>query len=1433
MGIKLSGLKKWFDDAADTAGNGIAAGYHGVNPFDGGQGFTTRQVQQAPGQRTGFERTWDQFNQFDGGRSWKEAAPQNDRSGWGQLTHNGATNLTGNLLVKPFVINPLQIVAETGRGIAADVTQNVAAQDAGRHRQWENIKASIPGFIGGQVWHAGATLKEIPRAIQGDIMGGSLIPQANQNDGRHDGFDHFLNNAGFAVSNPAGFVMDKGFHKGPHAPTVEQQQAYNKGMQNLNQTVVGQMVSPVEGLAGDWGGNDVKAALQAGGYDTEATGAQKYFANPVMGAFGTYGLAKGAMETPSSVKSAYLGDAPKTMQNVMIKQVLDEAKSGGTKGPTIKVPGKGTRPADVLQTKLEDAWNKNDMAGAQKVINQLPPELKTPMQAIHDTKMGAAPATHPVVDPVTHQIKIVPNETATPGPTIKVPGRGKQDLQTNPPLIQDAAQPGAQPTVAIKNPSTPQPGYPSTLQNRSFIKTVIEDSNTAPKIKAALSDLDSTYMSRNTKALQTKAANLVKEYRDVAENMSRNATDDIGVAVSSELIKALQKEGNYTAAVEVAGSVAKNLTEAGRMVQAASIYGKLTPEGVLRFAQNEINKYNAATGKNIKLNPTDAQKLSKMADDINKMPEGPAKNAAAAKLVAEVQRTMPSTLAQKLGTLQTMAQLLNPKTNIRNIGGNTIFAGMEGVSQTLGAGLDKGITAIRRARGDEGAIRTTGLPNIKVQLKGVKNGGATAIKEAFQGYTTGPKTQFELSDVPVFRGKILGNLEKTMNATLRGADRAAYEAAFEDSLHNSMKLNKVSKPTMEMIEQAHQTGLYRTFQDTNRVSSVFTGIKKGLNNIGIGNDVTGKFGLGDIILKYPKTPGNLLARGIDYSPAGMAKAFFEATKPLVGKEFNQKAFVDSFSRSVVGSGSAFAIGYTLSKNGIITAAPEKDKNLRNLQKTQGMGGYQVNASALKRWVMSGFDDREAQLQQGDQLVSYDWAQPIAIPISAGAALGKDTPQKAGKEAVNSLVDSTNTLAEQPLVQGVQRFFGNTQNNGGLPGAFQGAAEDIPASFVPTLLNQGNQLLDNTSRNMDGGTGVERATNQVKAKIPGLAQTLPASKDVLGEDKQRYQDGGNTPFNVLINPAFMSKYKGQPAAQEAIDLYKRTGETKQTPNTVPRKLTITGADGKPQDIKLTGQQQNEYQEFVGKFVNDKITGLTKDATYKGLPDSEKVNLLSKIQTEANEAAKIKLFGHNPKDVSSGAAQILGGSGYSTGQGDVQTKIDVEKFKSSNEKSKVIGDTFYFKKGDGSTGSMPKIAYEVEQETAQVNLGMDRAQAKDDIGTWMSLAEKKYNALQKKKSLYDPVTEADKVAAITLEQENLMDKVEKYQGYGGFKKGSGSGKFASGVNLPNISTGISSDLFSPVISQSSYKAPTVKLQGGRSVRVARAKSSVKIKVPKKLA
>jgi hypothetical protein len=60
--------------------------------------------------------------------------------------------------------------------------------------------------------------------------------------------------------------------------------------------------------------------------------------------------------------------------------------------------------------------------------------------------------------------------------------------------------------------------------------------------------------------------------------------------------------------------------------------------------------------------------------------------------------------------------------------------------------------------------------------------------------------------------------------------------------------------------------------------------------------------LGDLVIKYPKTPGSLMMRAIEYSPAGFLKSAYELASPLLrGKAVNSREVLTSLSRAITGT----------------------------------------------------------------------------------------------------------------------------------------------------------------------------------------------------------------------------------------------------------------------------------------------------------------------------------------------------------------------------------------------------------------------------------------------------------------------------------------------------------------------------------------------------
>ncbi|MDD5501754.1 MAG: hypothetical protein PHH57_08825, partial [Candidatus Omnitrophica bacterium] len=745
---------------------------------------------------------------------------------------------------------------------------------------------------------------------------------------------------------------------------------------------------------------------------------------------------------------------------------------------------------------------------------------------------------------------------------------------------------------------------------RSLGVSVMRSPETPSEVRAGLlmeayPGESGVYTAITNKATIDEAKKMISSSVKQAE---RFAKENPGTALSNtihlELVKKANLEGRFDDAIDLIQEVSGRSTTQGQAIQSLRLWGKMTPEGMQKFYVDTIDKVNkeiANAAKKVKLSDDIMAKIKANMDEVAKLPEGRDKDLLVARTLDTIASQVPVPFLRKVASIHTMAQLLNPKTAIRNILGNVGFMGMENVSGVVGAAVDRPLSLLT-------GKRTKVLPSLTAQLKGFKQGWKHGLEDALLGIdTSAMATKFDLPKGRVFRKGALGFAEKVLNIELRATDRAFYQAAYEDSLLNQLRAAKVNVPTEEMKNIAHLDGLYRTFQDENALSKLFIGIKQTLNKL------TGskEFGVGDFIVKYPRTPANLLARGLDYSPAGFVRVILEAARPLAGKEFNQKAFVESFSRGLTGSTALFGVGALLHRLGIITGGPPEDRDLAELQRQQGFGEYRINTSALKRLV---FGNGDTKTQKGDKIVSYDWFQPQAMPVAIGADV--DANKGTGRGIVGTLIEALfegiNAFAEQPVVQGIKTLF-----SGGYGDWSKGVVkvlETIPSSFIPTFLSQIRQLMDNQRRETYSPDKGQEAFNRVFAKIPGLAAKLPPKYGTLGHPLETYIGGGNKPFNVFLNPAFVNTYAPSPEVQRVFDLYSQTGEVKQVPRVADKSITVSG-----KRFTLSGQEYSEYQRLLGEYTRQGFEKMPKN-----LKPEDAVKRMQEIMTDANTRARAEIL-----------------------------------------------------------------------------------------------------------------------------------------------------------------------------------------------------------------
>ncbi len=316
----------------------------------------------------------------------------------------------------------------------------------------------------------------------------------------------------------------------------------------------------------------------------------------------------------------------------------------------------------------------------------------------------------------------------------------------------------------------------------------------------------------------------------------------------------------------------------------------------------------------------------------------------------------------------------------------------------------------------------------------------------------------------------------------------------------------------------------------------------------------------------------------------------------------QHEFVQSLGKATAGT-MLYILGIALAKAGITSGDSDDDKDTANfLKNTLGINSYSIKI--------------------GGKSFTYDWAQPLAAPLSITANIvNKKYQNKDDKELLSLIIDSLDTggsiLLEQSFLQSINDVLND--NDGVVSGIINEILE-LPARAVPTFSKQIADLVDGTQRtSFEYGKPIQSAVNSIKAKIPFVSKTLNPAVDTMGREIQKY-GGKNNIFNVFLNPANVSTENISESAEEIYRLYKETGETDVMPRVAPYYINQKG-----EKIMMTGKDRVEYQKISGEIIEDNIKKLINNASYSSMSDSDKANVVKDIVNYSYNIAKKDVLG----------------------------------------------------------------------------------------------------------------------------------------------------------------------------------------------------------------
>jgi hypothetical protein len=776
------------------------------------------------------------------------------------------------------------------------------------------------------------------------------------------------------------------------------------------------------------------------------------------------------------------------------------------------------------------------------------PELKVPETG---KKPSGKPATaKTTAEPTLGQVE----QTRRPTPT--------ERAKANQPIIESD----------LKTPVDIAPEDLAKARERGFITSVKE---VLPELK-----IEGQYIPRDTDTLAIKARNLIVDDIAKAEEVARKGSDQNAVAVASELIKHYGKQGNYEKAAEVAHDMAAKLTELGRAVQAASILARLTPEGQVRFAAREINKYNekvastrggiAGLRKKIpNLTQEQAKYIMDEMQEIAKMPDGKAKYIRFKKLQDYISKLVPTPMYSKIITTWKAGLLTGIKTSGLNIMSNAFHLGTETIKDVPAAMVDKiagYFTGTRTTTPTIAGIKKGGIEGFGKGLEYLKSGYSerdigTKLDYHKVNYNT---RAMQMYTEGIFR--FLGSQDQPFYYAAKA--RSMYEQAKVSAMNLGLKGQKaqshidnlIQNPTERMIKLASKDAETAVFINNTTLGDIARGIQK----------LPG----GEIVVPFGRTPSAVAMQIVNYSPIGIAKTIIEN----VGKgRFDQREFSQGIGRGITGT-AVLAIGVELYKSGMITLDRPKDENELKLWELEGRQANSVLVNGKWRTVQAFGPAGNLLIIGGQFKRAFDEA---------------GSPTEAMAEA---LAGSAKSFTEQTFMRGVSQFADALSDPERSAASMYG---NMLASVIPTIVSDTARATDTQERR------TESAGQKVVAKIPGARQKLEPKVTVLGEEKQPTAN----PLELMADPTRPSKVISTPVVDELRRLWDEGWEV--SPSLLGDRKGFES---------LTPKENTILWTRAGSITRKGLETLITNPLYKDIPDDKKAEFIRKIVAESQKAAR---------------------------------------------------------------------------------------------------------------------------------------------------------------------------------------------------------------------
>lgn len=598
----------------------------------------------------------------------------------------------------------------------------------------------------------------------------------------------------------------------------------------------------------------------------------------------------------------------------------------------------------------------------------------------------------------------------------------------------------------------------------------------------------------------------------------------------------------------------------------------------------------------------------------------------------DIGRQIPSTWLEKWTAWRYLSMLFNPTTHIRNVVGNAGFAPIVMAKNKVAWLIESGVGLVNKdfektkaflvGHGD--LVKAADADFLKYQEALFDGGKYRDVVNANKYIDEG---RHIFRDTLKIGGKGVLNHFYDFNSWALSAEDMVFKRQYYNyALASWCKKHGITAEQIrrgEGLDAARAYAIREAQRNTYNDANVFSDILSRRTGNAVVDTVV------SAIMPFRRTPANILARGLEYSPAGLLWTVTRGAYQLRNGEISAAQYIDNLAQGLTGTG-ILALGAFLAHLGIIGFGGDDDKE-KDFEKMYGHQQYSIEI--------------------GGKSITLDWLAPESIPFFTGVNM-YELMQDGGfsfEDMQQVLELITDPMLNMSMLQGISDMIDNAKwsNTNALGSVAFGIAENLISQNLPTVLGkferitQPDRMTTYADKNQPLLPSAQRALGKLSQKVPGLDYNQIPYIDAWGE-KETNTNAAWRAFDQLMNPAYTATVDATPLEQEIIRLHRATGENDMFPTRAQKSFTVKRRkDGKPLvgdetkdeveavDFNLTADQYVKYATYRGKASKRIAEALIKSPYYKQADDATQREMFAAAYDIADAQAKMLVSDYRPE------------------------------------------------------------------------------------------------------------------------------------------------------------------------------------------------------------